>query len=170
MRVLSKAEALVRLCAHKERLLKHADDCVMCALVERGERLEVIAEDPHGVVLLDEFGSRRGHVLVISRRHAESVTELAFPEFMALQRLVFEACHALERVMTPKRVYVAALGSARSLPMSYPHYHVHVVPVCEDDERSRPAAVFSWSAGVIAYEHEDALRLIGELRDAWGRV
>lgn len=167
MRVLSKAEALVRLSSHRERLLSHAEACVMCALVTGGGRWQTVAEGEQGVVLLDQFGSRCGHLLVISRRHAESVTQLSFSEFMALQRLVFESCQVLERVMAPKRLYVAALGSANPLPMSYPHYHVHVVPVCEEDERSRPAAVFSWSEGVIAYEHEEALQLTEKLRDAW---
>ena len=160
MHVLSKADALTRLSAHKQQLSKHGPECVMCALVGGAGQLDAIAENEHGAVSLDEFGSRRGHLLVISRRHIESVTSLSFHEFVGLQRLVYDACHVLERVLTPKRVYVAALGSSNPLPMSYPHYHVHVVPVCEEDERSRPAAVFSWSEGVIAYEEEEVKRTL----------
>lgn len=170
MHVLSKAEALARLDLHKRELLKDGSACVMCALVAGAGELRVIAESEHGAVSLDEFGSRRGHLLVISRRHVETVTALSFPEFVGLQRLVFDACHVLERLMAPQRVYVAALGASKPLPMSYPHYHVHVVPVCEEDERSRPAAVFSWSEGVIAYEGEEARRLTAELREAWDSI
>jgi hypothetical protein len=51
--------------------------------------------------------------------------------------------------------------------MSYPHYHWHVVPVPETDDRARPARVFSWSEGVIAYSAAELRRLALELRAAF---
>ena len=49
------------------------------------------------------------------------------------------------------------------LPTSYAHAHVHVVPVDEVDERARPAAVFSWSSGVVVYEPDEGEALAAEL-------
>ena len=49
------------------------------------------------------------------------------------------------------------------LPTSYAHAHVHVVPVDEVDERARPAAVFSWSSGVVVYEPGEGEALAAEL-------
>jgi hypothetical protein len=84
-----------------------------------------------------------------------------------LHRLVWQATHVLEQELRPERVYVAALGASRSLPMSFPHHHVHVVPVYETGEAARPARVFSWSSGVVRYAEDEARSLCARLRGAF---
>lgn len=167
MRLLSKGEALEQLELNKQRLLRHADDCIMCALAERRDAELVVLEQRAGTVVLDRFGNRAGHLLVISKRHVEHTTELSWPEYGELQRLAYEACHALSRVLEPKRVFVAALGSSSPLPMTFSHFHLHVVPVREDDERARPAQVFSWTEGVVTYDQAEARKLVSDLQRAW---
>lgn len=171
MRRVEKPEALELLAIDRQALL--GDDsvaCVMCALVtraEREQRLELLAENEHGVVLLDRFGSARGHLLVISREHLLDTAELPWRVFSELQQLNHQACCAVRRVLQPARIYSAILGSSADLPMSFPHFHIHVLPVYARDELARPAHVFSWSSGVMIYEEEDVQQLSRELRAAW---
>ncbi|MDB4990122.1 MAG: hypothetical protein JWN04_5300 [Myxococcaceae bacterium] len=126
-----------------------------------------MTETRHGVVLLNRFAQRRGHLMVWSRAHVEHLHELPWSSYAELQRLVYEANLALQQVLEPLRVYSATLGSASSLPMSYPHLHVHVIPVHESDERARPARVLSWSEGVVLYDADEASALVRELRASW---
>jgi diadenosine tetraphosphate (Ap4A) HIT family hydrolase len=165
MRVVDKAEALALLETHA-RALVPGGGCVLCALAQKRDS-DVVRESEHGVVVLDRFACRAGHLLVIARRHVEKATLLGWATYVELQRLGFEATHALERLLAPKRVFVAALGNATALPMSFPHYHLHVVPVAEDDERARPAHVLSWSSGVVVYGEEDAAEWVEKLRAVW---
>ncbi|MNC96194.1 hypothetical protein D3C83_134980 [compost metagenome] len=72
--------------------------------------------------------------------------------------------------MQPKRVYVAALGASTPLSTSYPHYHLHVVPIDTDGEDARPARVFSWSSGIVEYEPTEAPKLIARLQEAWEKL
>jgi hypothetical protein len=51
--------------------------------------------------------------------------------------------------------------------MSFPHYHLHVIPIYEDDERARPARVLSWTSGVVVYEDDEAASLVSDLVRAW---
>jgi diadenosine tetraphosphate (Ap4A) HIT family hydrolase len=97
----------------------------------------------------------------------ENASELGWAGYADLQSLVFRATLSIERCFAPARVYVAELGASSELPMSYPHYHWHVVPVPETDDRARPARVFSWSEGVIAYSAAELRRLALELRAAF---
>jgi len=53
------------------------------------------------------------------------------------------------------------------LPQTYSHYHVHVIPVYETDERARPARVLSWSEGVVVYDDGEADGICRELSLAW---
>lgn len=167
MRSLTKSEALVQLEQHKQQLLRHPGDCVMCALAAGRDAELVVLEQRSGCVVLDRFGNRGGHLLVIAARHVERATELPWSQYSDLQRLAYDACHALEQVLAPKRVYTAALGSSSELPMTYAHFHLHVVPVPDEGESSRPAQVFSWSQGVVTYDDAEAKELVSELRRAW---
>ncbi len=170
MEVVSKEVALARLAEHKRALLTGGATCVMCALAKAGSGSGRIAESRHAVVMLDRFACRYGHLMVIPRAHFERGTELDWEVFVDVQRLVFEAAHAVEACFKPARVFTATLGAAAELPMTYSHYHVHVIPVVETDERARPARVLSWSEGVVVYADDEAARICRELVAAWPRV
>jgi diadenosine tetraphosphate (Ap4A) HIT family hydrolase len=167
-RTVEKPEALELLAENRRALLGDAGGCVMCALVRRApEATELLAENAHGVALLDRFGSRPGHTIVISKPHLEETTALGWPVYAALQHLAYEACAAIERTLAPARTFVAVLGASEQLPMSFPHFHIHVLPVFERDERARPAHVFSWSSGVLVYDDAEARELSARLRASW---
>jgi diadenosine tetraphosphate (Ap4A) HIT family hydrolase len=169
MILLNKDEALAQLDAYQKQLdAQGAAACMMCHLAETGGD-GLVAESDHGVVVLDGFAATEGHLLVVARRHVERATDLDWPVYADLQRLVWEATRTVERVLCPQRVYTAALGASARIPTSYPHVHVHVVPVYVTDDRARPAHVFSWSSGVVRYDAHEAERLVRRFRDGWPR-
>jgi diadenosine tetraphosphate (Ap4A) HIT family hydrolase len=158
VRRIDKATALAALAAERSAR------CRMCELIEE---LEPIAATEHAVAILDRYASRPGHVLIVARRHEERIASLAWPEYAAIQELAWRLCGAIERALAPRRIYVAALGSADPIDTSFPHVHVHVVPLSDGGEADRPASVFTWQHGVDVFEsvdEEHALR--GRLRAA----
>ena len=165
MRVLNKPQALAALELAKHSLGLSPGSSVMCAVYDQA-RSDRVLENADGVVVLDRFGSRRGHLLVISKAHVEGASELGWERYASLQRLAFDATLALEAALNPARVFVAALGSSEPIATSYPHYHVHVVPIAQHDDDARPARVFSWSAGIVQYDEDERRELIGTLKQA----
>jgi histidine triad (HIT) family protein len=141
--------------------------CTMCHLASPSSDTPIIAESEHGVVVLDGFAATAGHLLVIARQHLERPADIPWVVYSDLQHLVWRANRCVEEVLRPVRVYTAALGSAAPLPMSFPHFHVHVVPIYTTDEEARPARVFSWSSGVVRYEPGEAEQLAHDLRQSW---
>lgn len=171
-RVVDKSEALALLAVEREALLgKGKDGCVLCALVRRareGANENLLAENEHGVALLDRFASRRGHILIVSQRHVEQTTALGFAVYSGLQRLAYEASIAIERCLAPVRSFIAVLGASEPVPMSFPHFHIHVLPVYETGEAARPANIFSWTtAGIVIYDDAEARELVAKLRSNW---
>lgn len=150
-----------------------AGSCVMCALATgTADPALRIREDEHAVVVLDRYASTRGNLLVLARRHVERMTELPIAVHLDMQRLVFEANVALEAVFSPRRIYTATLGSPSAMAtdppaMSFAHLHVHVVPIHEDGDSARPAAIFSWTAGIGLYDEGEAAVIVSDLRAAW---
>lgn len=168
VRRVDKTEALALLDRERAALPARFDGCAMCGLAGgHPAEVAVIVERERAVAVVDRYATRPGHVLVVLRRHVEAVADLAWDEYAEVQRLAWEASRALTRVLSPKRVFVAALGAAVRLPMSFPHHHVHVIPTFDGGEDDRPAAVFTWTRGVLVYEPEEARELAGALRRAW---
>jgi diadenosine tetraphosphate (Ap4A) HIT family hydrolase len=169
VKVIAKEAALARLAEHKHELLSGGVGCVMCALANGGASSMLIAESEHGAVLLDRFGCRYGHLMVVAKSHIERASSLDWAVYADLQRLVFDATAVIDARLAPARVFTATLGAAVELPQTYSHYHVHVIPVYETDERARPARVLSWSEGVVVYDEAEADGICRELSQAWPR-
>jgi diadenosine tetraphosphate (Ap4A) HIT family hydrolase len=149
MRRLDKAAALARVAAARR------DGCPMCAPLDVGAP---VAASGLAIAVLARFAARPGHVMVILRRHAERLAEVSWDEYQALHRLAFDVGRALEAALTPARLYVAALGSAVPLDTSFPHLHLHLVPLADGGAADRPASVFTWSDGVYVFDDADEER------------
>ena len=151
----------------RELLGPDSSGCLMCALCRGGARPPPLVETDSAVVVLDRFARRRGHLIVIAQDHLEGVEEISWELYLEVERLVFEARQALHRALAPEQIYSATLGAVVPLPMSFAHFHTHVIPVFESDERARPARVLSWSEGVTVYEDDEALTLRQQILEAW---
>jgi diadenosine tetraphosphate (Ap4A) HIT family hydrolase len=169
VQVIAKEAAFALLAEHKRELLAGGTGCVMCALANGGAGSMLVAESRHGAVVLDRFGCRYGHLMVVAKQHVERASSLAWAVYADLQRLVFDATCVIDGCFEPARVFTASLGAAVELPQTYPHYHLHVIPVYETDERARPARVISWSEGVVVYDDAEAAEICQRLRQAWPR-
>ncbi len=158
MRWLAKPEVLARVEA------EHAGGCTMCNALKSAEP---IAENEHAIAIFDRYASRPGHVLVVLRRHEEKLTALGWPEYEALHRLAWQLCRAIEVTQSPVRIFVASLGSAQPLATSFPHIHLHIVPLSDGGEVDRPANVFTWTHGMYVFESASEEReLLATLRAA----
>lgn len=125
-----------------------------CTLCELARDAEPLAMSERAVAVLDRFACRPGHVLVLLRRHAENIAALEWPEYAELQQLAWRVSRGLDRVFAPRRIYIAALGSAEPLAISFPHVHLHVVPLTDGGEADRPADVFTWAHGMYVFESD----------------
>lgn len=163
MRHLPKAEALAALEAAV------SGSCVMCELASGSRDAALtIHRDELATVLLDRFAAAPGHLLIVLAAHVEHVARVPLEAYLHTQHLAWRACRALEITFSPRRTFVASFGSSSPLPTSFPHFHLHVVPIAEDGENARPAKVFSWAEGVWVFESdEEAEALVARLRAAW---
>jgi len=136
--------------------------CALCGLAAGYPKgAQLVAENAHAIALLSRYALRRGHLLVVLREHAERFAEISWPAYRGMHELAFRCAQALERTLEPTRVFVAAFGSPVPLPMTFPHHHLHVVPLYSRDDRDRPSSVFTWQWGV----HRDTPRQERALRD-----
>src|SRR5688572_30742003 len=86
--------------------------CIACELARDAD--PILASE-RAVAVLDRYACRPGHILVVLRRHAENIAALDWDEYAELQRLTWHVAGALDRVLAPRRIYIASLGSAEPL-------------------------------------------------------
>ncbi|MFI1252193.1 HIT family protein [Streptomyces netropsis] len=100
-------------------------NCVFCAIMAGEQPGHRVFEDGTVVAFLDARPLFPGHVLVVPRRHVETLTDLPAEDvgpFFTRVRLI---AGAVERGMDAAGSFVAANNR---VSQSVPHFHVHVVP------------------------------------------
>ncbi|MEV4871298.1 HIT family protein [Streptomyces syringium] len=100
-------------------------NCVFCAIMAGEQPGHRVFEDGTAVAFLDVRPLFPGHVLVVPRRHVETLTDLPAEDvgpFFTRVRLI---AGAVERGMDAAGSFVAANNR---ISQSVPHFHVHVVP------------------------------------------
>jgi histidine triad (HIT) family protein len=105
-------------------------DCVFCRIAAGELPAEIVLSDDVAVAFLDGRPVFKGHVLVIPRRHYETLPDL--PE-----DLVGPLFTRVRRVSAALPAALGAQGSFVALnnvvSQSVPHLHVHVVPRTRGD-------------------------------------
>lgn len=100
-------------------------DCTFCQIIAGSLRADVVLDEAEAVAFLDQRPVFPGHVLLVPRRHVESLDDLP-PELVAP---LFDAARRLSRAV---RVAVDADGSFvgvnNRISQSVPHLHVHLLP------------------------------------------
>ncbi|MGW1073380.1 HIT family protein [Streptomyces sp. NPDC002537] len=99
--------------------------CVFCAVVAGESAAHRVFEDGTAVAFLDARPLFPGHVLVVPRRHAETLVDLPAEEVGPFFTRVQRVAGAVERGMGAAGSFVAANNR---ISQSVPHFHVHVVP------------------------------------------
>jgi diadenosine tetraphosphate (Ap4A) HIT family hydrolase len=141
--------------------------CLMCAIAERkvGE-VHVVFEDAELLVLLPRYVRRWGHVMVMPREHVTRFDAVDPVLWARCAQLAHQAARLVERVMQPRRCYMASTGSsAGELPQTSQHLHIHVIPLYEPDDK--PSDIFSWTEGVLVGDAAEWAELLARYREAW---
>jgi histidine triad (HIT) family protein len=105
-------------------------DCLFCSIVAGDAPAQRVLESPEVVAFLDVRPVFKGHVLLVTRAHVATLTELPDrllePFFVASRRLAA----AVRDSLGAQGTFVAINNT---VSQSVPHLHVHVVPRTKGD-------------------------------------
>jgi histidine triad (HIT) family protein len=105
-------------------------ECVFCKIASGTLPTDIIAEDEHTLTFLDNNPMFPGHMLVVPRRHSETLTELPDSEIAPLFKQVRRATEALISGLGAEGSFMAI---NHKISQSVPHLHVHVIPRTKGD-------------------------------------
>lgn len=108
------------------------NDCLFCKIIAKEIPSSGVYEDEHVVAFLDIHPVHPGHVLVVPKRHSESLHD-AEPE--TLHRLI----EVTQKIARAVLVATGAVGfnleqnNGSVAGQVIPHLHLHVIPRFEND-------------------------------------
>ena len=114
-----------------------SEECIFCSIAERRMPAQVVDEDAYTLAFMDISPWRRGHALVIPRRHARDLLEIE-PQDLAM---VFATARRLaarmrERLGCERVTLWNSCGAVAGQVVL--HFHVHVIPGANDDPEVPP--------------------------------
>jgi diadenosine tetraphosphate (Ap4A) HIT family hydrolase len=141
----------------------------MCAIRDRKVGATyAVYEDEEQLVSLPRYVRRWGQITVTPKAHVTSYLEVDERIWARSNALALHAARVVERVMKPRRCYLASTGSsAGELTQTSMHLHIHVIPLYLPDDK--PADIFSWSEGVYVAEHEEWEELRAKYMAEWAQ-
>ncbi len=104
--------------------------CAFCAVVSGDAAAERVLEHPEVIAFLDVRPVFKGHVLVVTRRHVETLTDLAPDQIPPVFAAVQQVADAVLSALGAQGSFVAVNNT---VSQSVPHLHVHVVPRTKGD-------------------------------------
>lgn len=104
-----------------------AGDCLFCAIVEGRAVASRVAEDAHAIAFLDLRQPLPGHVLVVPRRHAETLYDLHEDAAAAVMRLAVRVARTLRAELQPAGLSLWQ-SNGRAAGQEVPHVHLHLQP------------------------------------------
>lgn len=109
-------------------------DCIFCAQAEDDERISKLAvfEDDFLMVVLNIFPYNFGHLMVVPKRHVNSMVDLEDEERNRLFKMVSKVEELQREVVDPAGIDVG-MNIGKAAGESIPHLHVQLVPIYEKD-------------------------------------
>jgi histidine triad (HIT) family protein len=105
-------------------------DCLFCRVVAREVPASVVMETAEIVGFLDIRPVFKGHVLVVPRRHVETLSDLPDALVVPLLTSTRSVAAAMVSALSAQGSFVAMNNV---VSQSVPHLHVHVVPRTKGD-------------------------------------
>ena len=107
--------------------------CIFCRIGARELPASIVYEDESAIVILDIQPVNPGHVLVIPKRHAESLINLPAEDAGHLMKVAQIMDEALRKSDLKCEGVNILLADGRAAGQDVNHVHLHVFPRFEDD-------------------------------------
>ena len=111
----------------EHRNLVTMQDCVFCRIIARTLPASFVAEDETAVAFMDLRQAVPGHVLVVPRRHAPTIYDLAPDDGAAVIHLAIRVARGLRHVLAPAGLNLWQSNGAIA-GQEVDHFHLHLQP------------------------------------------
>ncbi|MCL5433358.1 MAG: HIT family protein [Candidatus Marsarchaeota archaeon] len=104
------------------------DECIFCNIKKIAEQ-GILYEDKQCYVALNQYPVRRGHLLVVSKRHYKDMTDAPSKLLSHMAPIIKRFTLEVNNIFKPKSIKVITnIGDEEEIL----HFHVHILPLYEE--------------------------------------
>lgn len=103
------------------------NNCIFCRIIEKEIPSKVVYEDNDFLAILDIAPATRGHVLIIPKEHAATMSELSDDKLSKILILAKKIVAAMKEV-NGFTDYNIIQNNGEIAGQSVHHYHLHIIP------------------------------------------
>ena len=111
------------------------NNCIFCKIINNEIPSKKIYEDDDFLAMLDIAPATKGHVLIVPKEHAETMTELSDEKLSKILVLAKKIIAAMKKVHSFTD-YNIIQNNGRLAGQTVNHYHMHLIPRYSVDEVS----------------------------------
>lgn len=108
------------------------ENCIFCKIVEGSIPSVTVYEDENFKAILDVNPAVRGHVIILSKKHAANLFELSDEDASAVMVVAKKIATAVKKTYQCDGVNVLQ-NNGKAAGQTVFHLHVHVIPRFEGD-------------------------------------
>ena len=138
--------------------------CTFCDLIAGAAEVSVCYEDADAIAFMDIQPVNPGHLLVVPRRHFESLADIPAELAMDLFAVATRLAPVVMKVAGAAGMNIV-VNSGAAAGQDVFHYHVHVIPRREDDGFDVPLPFPGSQMPDRTVLDMNAARIIAALRD-----
>lgn len=112
---------------HGKQIVMSEHDCIFCRIVAGQLPSVSLYEDEHSKAFMDINPVARGHALVVSKVHAETMLDIPLPALEAVAATVQKIARAIQTAFLPDGISIVQ-SNGPGAAQSVPHFHMHVLP------------------------------------------
>ena len=99
------------------------EKCPFCNIPKE----DILIENEYAIAFFDKFPVSKGHVLIVTKRHAKTFFDLEYIEKLAIFKLAEEVKVYLDNLYWPDG-YNVGFNAEKAAGQTVPHFHLHVIP------------------------------------------
>ena len=144
--------------------MTESSHCTFCDMIHGAAEVSICHEDADAIAFMDIQPVNNGHVLVVPRKHYESVLEVPPELGVHLFQVTMQLTNAIRRV-TGCEDFNLIVNSGAAAGQDEPHYHIHIIPRREGDGFDVPLPFNGSTMPDRTVLDAYAARIISALRD-----
>ena len=102
-------------------------ECVFCGIRDGRLPSTAVAENERALAIMDINPINDGHVLVLTKTHAETLFEVSEVDLMAAAQLTRQVAAAIRSGLGPDGMNLVQ-ANGRAAFQSVAHFHIHLIP------------------------------------------
>jgi histidine triad (HIT) family protein len=104
------------------------NDCIFCKIVRKEEFAAVLYEDDDIMAFMDIKPINEGHSLVITKKHAVLVDELAEELYLKLFHVGRRIAMKIKEIFPETKGIMYFIADGEHAGQEVPHVHLHIIP------------------------------------------